>query len=344
MGRIMTYVVQHGVMPGIVFEMVESRGGGSAIWSLWHVAIASLRIIQARAGKTPTIVHLNCGERGSVARKGFLLAVANILGMRAVLHLHAADIEGFYRDLPRVARALIAVIFRGAPMCIVLGAHWRNWLVDELAISPARITVIHNGVPQPEVVRWQERGPVFGAVFLGNLLPRKGLADLLHALATLPTEPNAALPWQLTVAGAGLDAPYRQLAIELGIADRVLFAGWLNRPAVATLLSRADVLVLPSYHEALPLVLLEAASLGVPVVATPVGAIADVFTHLQDALLVPPGDRIALGAALTRLARDPDLARQIGNNAQRLYHRAFTIEAFAAKLGDVYAGLARSTQ
>jgi glycosyltransferase involved in cell wall biosynthesis len=344
MGRIMTYVAEHGMVPGIEFEMVESRGGGSAIWSVWHLAIATLRIIKARSGRTRTIVHLNCGERGSVARKGFLLVLANILGVPAVLHLHAADIEGFYNQLPRGARAIVANIFRCAPTCIVLGTHWRDWLVRDFAISPSRITVIHNGVPLPPVVQARKRGAVFGTVFVGNLLERKGLADLLHALARMPADPEAAMPWRLTVAGGGRDTPYRQLAMKLGIADRVCFAGWLDRAAVTTLINGADVVALPSYHEALPLVLLEAASLGVPIVATPVGAIAEVFTHRQDALLVPPGDQIALSAALAELARDPAFAQQIGNNGRRLYARAFTMDAFLTKLGGVYAGLAGATR
>jgi len=344
MGRIMTYVFEHGMVPGIAFEMVESRGGGSVIWSFWHLAIASLRIIKARASKTPTIVHLNCGERGSVARKGFLLVLANILGVSAVLHLHAADIDGFYRDLPRAARSVIAVIFRCAPVCIVLGAHWRRWLVDEFGILPSRIIIIHNGVPPPKVVHVCKRGPVFSAAFIGNLLERKGLTDLLHALANITANAKAPLPWHLTVAGGGRDASYRRLAVELGIAEHVHFTGWLDRAAVTKVLCSADVLVLPSYHEALPLVLLEAASLGVPVVATPVVAIPEVFTNLQDALLVQPGDRAALAAALARLAHDPEFARLIGDNGRRLYQRAFTIDAFLTKLGRVYADLAYSPQ
>jgi glycosyltransferase involved in cell wall biosynthesis len=266
--------------------------------------------------------------------------VAHGLGIPTILHLHASDIIGCHEKLPRLAQSLTALVFRRARTCIVLGPLWRDWLVDKLGVAPSRIMVIHNGVPPPEVESTNQRADGFSLVFLGNLLARKGLPDLLFALAHMEASGCSGLPdWRLSVGGGGDSAPLVALAQDLGIGQKVQFLGWLDRSAATTLLSQADALALPSYHEALPLVLLEAASVSVPVIATRVGAIPDVFTDGHDALLVAPGDRAALSAALTLLMNEPLLAKQIGQNAKHLYDQRFAMESFVEAMAKVYAQL-----
>jgi glycosyltransferase involved in cell wall biosynthesis len=340
MGRIMAYLGEHGTASGATFEMVESRGGGPAIASAWFVLRAAVRIIRARVDCFPTIVHLNFGEGASVARKGFLLVLAAFLGMPTILHLHAADIFGFYARLPPLKQALLRAVFRRATLCIALGAMWRDWLVDEVAVQPSRVTVIRNGVPQPQVERPSVPRGGFNLVFLGNLLARKGLNDLLHALALLQSRNSPiALDWQFCAAGGGDTSALRHLADELGIAAHVRFLGWLDRDATSELLARANALALPSYHEALPLVLLEAASLGIPVIATRVGAIPEVFTDGHDALLVTPGDQLGIATAIRRLIGDPAFAARIGANGRRLYEQNFTMDSFVAGITGAYQRL-----
>jgi glycosyltransferase involved in cell wall biosynthesis len=339
MGRIMTYLGEHGTAVGVRFEMVESRGGGAAIMSSWFVVRAAIRIVCSKISRFPTIVHLNFGEGASVVRKGFLLIIARFLGLPTILHLHASDIFGFYAGLPPLARALLRAVFRRATLCIVLGPMWRDWLVDEVAVRPSRVTIVRNGVPQPLVVRSREKRGRFNLVFLGNLLARKGVTDLLRALAFLQSSALPIAPWQFCAAGGGDTSSLRRLADELGIAANVRFLGWLDRDAANALLAQANALVLPSYHEALPLVLLEAASLGIPVIATRVGAIPEVFTHGQDALLVAPGDQLGIATAIGQLMSDPDVAARIGANGRKLYEQHFTMDAFIAGIATSYQRL-----
>jgi glycosyltransferase involved in cell wall biosynthesis len=220
---------------------------------------------------------------------------------------------------------------------------WRDWLVHEVAVQPSRVMIVRNGVPQSLVERSAERPGSFNLVFLGNLLARKGVTDLLHALAFLQSSTSQIIPeWQFCAAGGGDTSALRRLAGELGIAANVRFLGWVDRNAASELLARADALALPSYHEALPLVLLEAASFGVPVIATRVGAIPEVFTDGQDALLVEPGDRIGIAAAIRRLMGDPAFAARIGANGRRLYEQNFTMNAFVAGVAAAYQRLGRA--
>jgi glycosyltransferase involved in cell wall biosynthesis len=332
-GRMMAYLAECHADSWLRFCMIESRGGGSALSSIGPMLRAAwLMWVHSRyAGDV--VAHVNMAERGSVYRKGMLLLWGRCLGLPTVLHLHAADIMGSYDTLPGLYRAWTRYVFRSASVCIVLGQIWRRWLQDDLGVRAARIEVLRNGVPRAGVVPFPHVGAGCVWVFLGNLQARKGLGDLLAALAC---DELRSREWVLIVAGGGDAGPFRQRAASLGLRDRVQFETWLSRDACTALLSRASALILPSYHEALPLVLLEAASLGVPSITTPVGAIAEVFTDGENALLVPPGDVGALAAALLRLSDDERLRVRLGRGARRLYERSLSIETFTARLGDIY--------
>ena len=333
MGRMMEYLV-HAQPPGLDLQRVESRGRGGAAGSAWPVLRAALTIFRAAFHPGPAIVHLNMAERGSILRKGVLLLLARALGLPTVLHLHAAELAGFHAALPRPLRRLMGVPFRAASVCVVLGTVWAIFLHRELGVDPARIEILRNGVPRPVLRRFPPPpSAVASLLFLGNLQPRKGLPDLLHALAAPCLR---RFDWCLTVAGAGDTAPLRRLAAALGIDARISFTGWLDRDATTYLLTQAGALVLPSHAEGLPLVLLEAASLGVPIVTTRVGAIPENFVDCETALLIDPGDRKALAAALHLLLADPSCGPQLARRARSLYQASLTLDHFVAGLRTIY--------
>jgi glycosyltransferase involved in cell wall biosynthesis len=342
MGRIMEYVARTAAQthPGLRLAPLESRGPGSAWRSPLAVARAGFALCRARLSGRPA-VHLNIAEGSSVARKGLLLLLARALGLPAIAHLHAADIHGFYGRLPPPGRRALAALFRRATHCIVLGRVWQDWLTAELGVPAARITILPNGVPTPPAQEHAEAASPATApdlLFLGNLLPRKGLDDLLHALGRPAL---LATPWRLVVAGGGDPAPYRRLAAELGLGGRIAFAGWLTTEAAGEALQRARALILPSHREGLPLVILEALARGIPVVTTPVGAIPDHLVHEETALLVPPGDPDALAAAIARLLADPALARRLSENGRALHRARFSEERFLADLVAIWRTHAR---
>jgi glycosyltransferase involved in cell wall biosynthesis len=341
MGSIMAYLASMRQDPSGRFEFkrLESRGGGNLALSPLFLGLAVGRIFfEAFRGRL-AVVHLNLAERGSVYRKAVLLAAAKLVGGRVLLHLHAAQIVQFHGSMGVGGRSLLRWMFRSADHCVVLGEVWQRWVIDTFGVKRNRIDIIYNGVPAtrpaPRAIR---NDGTFRLLFVGNLLERKGVKDLLRAIATPEIR---ARDIHLTMAGGGPVDSYRAMAMELGIAGRVTFTGWVSQDDARLWMTKSDALILPAYDEGLPLVILEALASRTPVICTPVGSIPEVLQHGQTALFVAPGDQAGIAAAIANLIGNPTLGAELAAAGGILYDQLFTMEAFAASVGSLYAALMR---
>jgi glycosyltransferase involved in cell wall biosynthesis len=143
-------------------------------------------------------------------------------------------------------------------------------------------------------------------LFIGNVIPRKGLATLLTALTLLH-----GVAWELQVAGdLELEPAHshamQKLAAEPRLQPRILFLGRSDSEMLQNALARADLLVVPSQHEGFGIVYLEALQAGVPVIATTGGAAWEMVEPGHNGFLIDPGDSGALATLLQRLATHPD--------------------------------------
>lgn len=210
-------------------------------------------------------------------------------------------------------------------------------------IAPERIQVVHSGIAVDEVRRTPPLGirarlgldrDTLIAANVAALVGHKDHATLVRA-AGLLREPLPSLHW--VVAGEGADRhALERLRAELGLDHRVHLLGHLDEPA--GLIADATCFVMSSREEGLGTSVLEAMALGIPVASTSAGGIPEM---LQDGagLLVPPGDPVALAAAVERLVRDPTLAHDIGRKAEQRVQR-FTAARMAEAVRSVYRSLA----
>jgi glycosyltransferase involved in cell wall biosynthesis len=217
---------------------------------------------------------------------------------------------------------------------VVLGVAARRFVIEDLHVPAERVEIVINGVPEPAV----ERGPREPAaqkrvLFLGNLSERKGVSDLLQALARPGFE---ALPLEVVFAGGGDVAGYTAKAEALGVGEIVRFAGWCDQQQVAELMSQSDVLVLPSYDEGLPLVILEALAHGVAVVCTPVGEIPAVLSDGVNAMFVEPGDIDGIAQVLQNVLCEPGLLETLGRNGRAIYERQFSLPRFFSSVARIH--------
>lgn len=191
--------------------------------------------------------------------------------------------------------------------------------------------VIPNGIPSVVVdqrdrteVR-DELGIRGGGVILlsvGRLVFQKGHEFLVHAMPSVLTRFPQALA---IICGEGsLRTELEQQIRDLGLGGAVRLLG--NRTDIFRLLASADLFVLPSRWEGLPIALLEAMGAGLPVVATRVEGVDEVVEDRQQGLLVPPEDPDALAAALLELIADPALRRRMGEDARDRIQSLYTLD------------------
>lgn len=318
------------------FKPLDTRGGKNAAFSFFVLITASVKVLIGRFDGSLKGVHVNMAERLSLFRKGILIAFCKLVGVPVVLHLHAAQLHHFYSNLPVFLKALTRWFFSICSHCIVLGEAAESFVVGELKLPKEKVSIVINGVPRAAVLRRQYSAQrPFRILFLGNLSERKGVSDLLNAFSSMKSSAGQRL-FELHLAGGGDLQKYKALADSLGIAHFVHFEGWCDQSKASQLLASADALVLPSYDEGLPLVILEALSLGVAVVCSPVGEIPSVLTDHKNALFVQPGDVSGLSSTLVDLMDNDDLRQSLEINGLEIYEKKFSIKKFFENIAEIH--------
>lgn len=327
----MRYVLEENVREGLleVRAVLDPRGRGKASGTLWNLPKALYLLLRARGrGTAPAVLHIHIAGRLSVLRKCAMLAWGKALGFGCVLHYHEYGFAAHLLRMPAPLRALTVAALRLADHHIVLGAIELERLPPLLRRDPARFTMVYNGVPR-RALSVQRRPETGRILFLGGLSERKGVSDLLRALALLPPQAH------LVLCGGGDVARYQALAAELKVSDRCSFLGLQPAERVQAELARAHVFTLPSFAEGLSIALLEAMAVGCPVVATMVGEHPHVLEPSMNALVVRPGDAEGLAQALGALMSDQALATRIGAAGQATIAARFTSDVALRKLANV---------
>ncbi|OBA84170.1 glycosyl transferase [Mycobacterium sp. 1164966.3] len=316
------------VVPTYVDGPVLQRllvGVGGMLRSSWLV-------LRGRAD----VLHVHLAHGGSVIRKALPLWAAHLVGVPAVIHAHSYDFGGWFDRQPAPVRTAVRRMLV-ADSWMVLGAGHVDEYASRLAVERGRITVLHNAVRLPDAPVAQAGVERVHAVALGRLGARKGSYDVIAAVGAL-TEPVRS-QLQVTLAGDGDIAEVRAAVAAAGLTDTITVAGWLDSSARDQLLSSANLFVLPSYDEGLPMALLEAMAYGLVPVTTMVGSIGEAINDGINGILVRPGHPDEIAAALTALVEDERLRVRLAG-AARSRAGDFALERWYQRLTRLWTELA----
>jgi glycosyltransferase involved in cell wall biosynthesis len=265
-------------------------------------------------------------------------AATRWLGIPHVITMHGSQ----YVTTKWRRRESLRLAFRGSRATVAVSEDTKRHLDTELGLSPTQLRVIPNGVPEPQGDANGVRAEINVAagelliVAAGSLVERKGHAVLLRALAAA-RDAGVTAPWRLAIAGQGVERDNLvALSAALGLSDRVHLLG--QRADIGSWQRAADVFVMPSLWEGLPLALLEAMFTGSAIVASQTSGIPEAITDGVEGLLVPPGDVAALGTALTRVLTDASLRCALGQAAQARAARQFSMDRMTTAYEALYSG------
>lgn len=276
------------------------------------------------------IDHVHCHFATHPAAAGWI--IHRLTGITYSFTAHGSDIHVDRTGLcPKVADAAFVA---------AISEFNRQVILDECGQEVAStVEVLHSGV-DTDHFRPQERPRASDGrlhiLCIGTMHEVKGQAYLLEACARLQRD---GVGFVCRLVGDGPDEPMlRATADRLGIADRVVFEGRRTRDEIAELLAASDVLVTPSVpasdgkREGIPVVLMEAMSSGVAVVASRLTGIPELVRHGETGLLADPRDVEGIAEALRRLHADPALRSRLAGAGRSLVQREFDIRRNAATL------------
>lgn len=224
---------------------------------------------------------------------------------------------------------------------LTVSSNVQRYLMDEFGVSPDRMLLSRNGMedlPEPPPAfdvaaetGWPDDSVVLAII--GRLDPRKGHRFLLSALAAMVRDGEHRA--RLLIVGTGREEQaIRELVRELRLEDHVHFTGF--RSDVTSILTRVDVLCLPSTSEGLPYSVIEAARQSVPTLASRLEGTDDIFVDGQTILFTRIGDAEDIRQKLDLLLADPEMRRGLGASARRMFLRELSVERMLGETLEIY--------
>ncbi len=242
-------------------------------------------------------------------------ALKKVAGIPYLVSMRGGDVPGFrpynFRLYHRLIAPFLRVIWRQADALVANSAGLRDLA---LGFSPdAEIHVIPNGVEVQAYPSGERDWSPPRLLSVGRVVYQKGLDLGMRALAQIKD-----LEWTWTIAGDGSSRPeLESMARELGIADRIRFAGWQKKDALKALYQEANLFLFPSRDEGMPNAVLEAMASGLPVIATRIAGNEELVIPDETGILVPSEDADALRDGIRRLLEDESQRKRMGR-ASRL--------------------------
>lgn len=286
-----------------------------AVRAWWFATSYARMALRMAFDRKVRLVHLHSAADGSFWRKVRLSRLAKAFGKKVVLHIHASRFKDFYGEAPERKKRWILRELRRADVIIALSESWRRWF-ESIGVEPDKIEVLRNIAAYP-VERPEARinDGRLRLLFMGEIGHRKGVFDLLRAIADHKEEFAGRL--ELSIGGNRNEQELLDTIRRDGLEGIVRFEGWVGGDKKIELLNRADIFVLPSYNEGLPISILEAMTYGHPVISTPVGGIPEVVETDVNGVLVEPGNHEQIYRAIKKYIDRPELIESEGAESKR---------------------------
>lgn len=324
----------------VIAEVLRSPGAtigaaASIVADGWRSPVTTLKSLAALwrglsqagwlRGFDPQMIHAHWATYPSTVA----WALGRILGKPFGFTSHAHDIF--------TERQLLRRKVHDAALPVTISRYNVDWLNTEVcpSIGP-RLKLVHCGVDMAHMP-WEPDGRATDTILaVGRLDPIKGFDTLVRALALLDSE---GVICRTRLVGSGpLEADLKSLARDLGIADRIEFAGARGQDTVRQWMRESALFVLPSQiapdgnRDGIPVALMEAMASGCTVVSTRVSGIPELVAHEHNGIIVEPRDPRALAAQLRRLLEDPGLRRRLATRARAHVEEQFDARKEAMRL------------
>lgn len=307
----------------------------SGFVKLWTALAAFHQLLWLLLTRRAELLHVHMSTGASTWRKSIFLLTGMAFGVPCLIHMHGGNyVHFFHNECGPLRKGFIRWLLSRATTVLVLS---RSWSADIRAIAPAiKTVVLYNSIALPVLASARvhsSKSAALAILFLGRISEAKGAFDLIRAAALLRGD------FKLTLCGPGDIQGAKKLVAALGLDSKIDLTGWVDRPRKEQLLSEAQIFVLPSHYEGVPMAILEAMAWALPVVSTAIGGIPEVIFDGIEGLLVTPGDTQALAGAVNRLLDDGGKCREMGEAGRHKIEQEYSQAVLLPQLEQIWKRL-----
>lgn len=319
--------------PGRMLFLPSHREGGIFI-RIYALMIAFAKLLLLLVLQRVDLVHLHMATKGSFWRKSLFVLLCVPFRRRIIIHLHGGAFANIYRTYPSWKKAFVNFIFDLADAIVVLSKHWEEFIRP---LTKAQIKIINNFVHDNfEPSQALAEGRNLKCLYLGQFSANKGIYDLLPVFSeVVRLFPQA----RLVCGGDGEMSKVRETINSLGASSYIETPGWVSGEDKTKLLHQCGIFILPSYHEGLPMSIIEAMSCSMAVISTRVGGVPALVDD-ANGILVSPGEKNELFGALCKLlSYDPETLYLMGKASRQKYCQLFSAEYCHREMRALYHSL-----
>lgn len=281
--------------------------------------------------KSINIVHIHSASNGSFIRKSIVVLITKTLSRKVILHIHGGSFRE-YVAYSKLRSKYILAILKLSDTVICLSDGWKYYFKNQLGLN--NVKVLSNPIELPELFNREKQSDRLELLFLGAVVPAKGIFDLLDYLSTNKYFKTGRI--RLHIGGEGDDDHLNMLIQQHGISGSVVQHGWIENETKSKLMNMMDIFILPSYIEALPMSILEAMSYAKPIISTKVGGIPSLVKEEYNGWLYNPSHIQQLDKIFDEIFADKTKLQAYGNNS-RAEVLKYDIQSVAVQLNSIYA-------
>lgn len=323
-----------GLQHKIDLIFIPTTKDGSKGKKLFFFFVAIFKTLKVLLQRKGDIYHLHISQDGSFFRKLVIIGLAKIFNRKVIAHIHGSKFEQFMKR-SKINRRLTKKVFVKADRVIVLSQAWKS--IVKSFEAKANVVTVFNPIRILEIYEKKNCDQV-KILFLGRLSKRKGIYDLLQVVKDHKKYFNEKIV-KFIVAGDGEISAVRRFVKLNELNSLIEVPGWVSGDNKVRQLKNADIYLLPSYNEQMPMSILEAMSSGLPIVSTLVAGIPEMVENGKNGILIKPGDQVGLFEALSELIENEDKRRLMGKKSMSIITEKFDTDVIIKQLIYIYNGL-----
>jgi glycosyltransferase involved in cell wall biosynthesis len=283
------------------------------VGKLWYAAWSYFSVLFLLVfDRRIKILHIHTAADMSFFRKVKFVNLGKYFKKKVILHPNSSRFKDFYKESNR--KNYIIKSLNKVDILMVVSPSWKMWF-ESIGIPAEKIVVLNNIVDysqEKEIIKEEK----IRLLFLGEIGKRKGVFDILKVLAENKEFYSDKIIFK--IGGNLFEDKLNAFIADNDLSDFVKFEGWVSGDKKVELLNWAEVFILPSFNEGLPIAVLEAMSYGCAIISTPVGGILEALHDYENGIVVHPGNHEEINNAITYMVNNRDKVEAFGAKSREI--------------------------